>query len=159
LCRPRVAGGKVVPRRARILQFPVEFSALRRPLARFIEELFRPSQYRETPLLRGFYFSSGAQVGSPVDRVLAAGFGGGLSRHSASRTQFEQHSGGSASFFVTDLLRKIIFPDRRLGTTSKHRVQRHIRQQLVLGGALLVLTALLVIPAATSYLDNLDLID
>ena len=62
----RVAGEKVVARRARILQFPVEFSALRRPLARFMEELFRPSQYGETPLLRGFYFSSGTQLGSPV---------------------------------------------------------------------------------------------
>lgn len=158
----RVGGERVVSRRARILQFPVEFSALRRPLARFIEELFRPSQYQETPLLRGFYFSSGAQVGSPVDRVLAAGAGGrasGAPLHTAQRTQFEQHAGGSASFFVTDLLRKIIFPDRRLGTTSKHSVQRHVRKQFVLGGALLVLTALIVIPAATSYLDNLDLID
>jgi type VI secretion system protein ImpL len=159
-----VAAEKVVQRRGRILQFPVEFSALRRPLARFIEELFRPSNYQETPLLRGFYFSSGAQVGSPVDRVLAAGgaganAGGGLPRHTSHRTQFEQHSGGNASFFVTDLLRKIIFPDRRLGTTSKVRVQRHIRKQFLIGGALLVLTALIVIPAAMSYLDNLDLID
>lgn len=160
----RVGGERVLSRRARILQFPVEFSGLRRPLARFIEELFRPSQYQETPLLRGFYFSSGAQVGSPVDRVLAAGFGGrsgggGMAPHAAHRTQFEQPAGGSASFFVTDLLRKIIFPDRRLGTTSKHSVQRHVRKQFVLGGALLVLTALVVIPAATSYLDNVDLID
>jgi type VI secretion system protein ImpL len=163
----RVGGEKVVQRRARILQFPIEFSGLRRPLARFIEELFRPSQYQETPLLRGFYFSSGTQVGSPVDRVLAGGFGrdgglsrlGGQSRHAGPGTAFDQHSGGGVSFFVTDLLRKIIFPDRRLGTTSKIRVQRHIRRQVLLGAGLLVLTALIVIPAATSYLDNVDLID
>jgi type VI secretion system protein ImpL len=166
----RVAGEKVVQRRGRILQFPVEFTALRRPLARFIEELFRPSNYQETPLMRGFYFSSGAQVGTPVDRVLAGGVGGGalggalgnsLPRHAAHRTQFDQHvpAGVSTSFFVTDLLRKIIFPDRRLGTTSKLRVQRHIRKQLLIGAGLLVATALIVIPAAIGYLDNLDLID
>jgi type VI secretion system protein ImpL len=158
----RVSDEKVSQRRGRILQFPVEFSALRRPLARFIEELFRPSTYGETPLLRGFYFSSGTQVGSPVDRVLAAGFGGGgggLPRHTAHRTQFEAQQGGNVSFFVTDLLRKIIFFDRRLGTTSKLRLQRHIRKQFLYGGGILVLTALIVIPAATSYLDNLDLLD
>src|SRR5690606_17188371 len=38
----RVGGDRALPHRARILQFPVEFTALRRPLARFIEELFRP---------------------------------------------------------------------------------------------------------------------
>jgi type VI secretion system protein ImpL len=157
----RVGGEKVLQRRARILQFPIEFSALRRPLARFIEELFRPSQYQETPLLRGFYFSSGTQVGNPVDRALggASVRDAGLSRFGAVRTNFEQHAAGNASFFVTDLLRKIIFPDRRLGTTSKLRVERHVRRQLLLGAGLLVLTALIVIPAAKSYLDNLDLID
>jgi type VI secretion system protein ImpL len=157
----RVGGEKVVQRRGRILQFPVEFGGLRRPLARFIEELFRPSQYQETPLLRGFYFSSGTQSGSPVDRVLAGGAGrdGGLSRFGAPRTSFEPNAGGGVSFFVTDLLRKIIFPDRRLGTTSKLRVQRHMRRQILIGAGVLVLTSLIVIPAAMSYLDNLDLID
>jgi type VI secretion system protein ImpL len=157
----RVGGEKVLQRRARILQFPVEFSGLRRPLARFVEELFRPSQYQETPLMRGFYFSSGTQVGSPVDRVVGGGAArdGLLSRFGAPRTNFEPAGAANASFFVTDLLRKIIFPDRRLGTTSKLRIQRHIRQQVLVGAGLLVLTSLIVIPAAASYLDNVDLID
>jgi type VI secretion system protein ImpL len=160
----RINGDRVVQRRGRILQFPVEFTALRRPLARFIEELFRPSQYQETPLMRGFYFSSGTQVGSPVDRVVggqAEDRGGILPRYTALRTSFDPQpqQTGNASYFVSDLLRKIIFPDRRLGTTSKVRVQRHIRKQLVIGAGLLGLTALIVIPAATSYIENLDLID
>ena len=82
-----------------------------------------------------------------------------MSRHGGLRTNFEQPAGGSASFFVTDLLRKIIFPDRQLGTTSKLRVARHVRKQVLIGAGLLVLTTLIVIPAATSYLDNVDLID
>ena len=160
----RVSAERMPQRRGRILQFPVEFTALRRPLARFIEELFLPTQYQETPLLRGFYFSSGTQVGSPVDRVVGGGGGergGILPRYTALRTSFDPppEQGTSASYFVTDLLRRIIFPDRRLGTTSKLRVQRHLRKQLLIGGGLLVLTAAIVIPAATSYIDNLDLID
>lgn len=57
--------------RARILQFPVEFRALRAPLAHFVEELCKPNPYQETPILRGFYFTSGTQVGRPLDRVVA----------------------------------------------------------------------------------------
>jgi type VI secretion system protein ImpL len=158
----RVGGEKVLSRRARILQFPVEFAGLRRPLARFVEELFRPSQYQETPLLRGFYFSSGTQGGSSVERAVAGGGMGRdglLSRFGGQRTNYDQNPGSSVSFFVTDLLRKIIFPDRRLGTTSKIRIQRHLRQQMVMGAGVLVLTSLIVIPAASSYLDNIDLID
>jgi len=157
----RLSGEKVVQRRARILQFPVEFTAVRRPLARLIEELFRPSQYQEAPLLRGFYFSSGTQTGSPVDRVLAAGLGGGgPARPVMQRTQFEQHQqGATSSYFVTDLLRRIIFPDRQLATNSKQRLRRHVRQQLVVGAIVLFVTLLIVLPATTSYLDNADLID
>ncbi|MEO8183866.1 MAG: type VI secretion protein IcmF/TssM N-terminal domain-containing protein, partial [Deltaproteobacteria bacterium] len=43
---------------AQALRFPVEFESVRAPLARLIEELFRPSRYDEAPVLRGFYCSS-----------------------------------------------------------------------------------------------------
>jgi len=160
----RVSHEKVISRRGRVLQFPLEFTALRRPLARFVEELFRPSQYQETPLLRGFYFSSGTQVGAPVDRAVGGGFGSDRPakdlRYTALGTSFDaQPVGPGSSFFVTDLLRKIIFPDRGLGTTSKIRIRRHIRKQFMLGGAALFVTALIVIPAATSYLENMRLLD
>lgn len=156
----RLASEKVVQRRARVLQFPVEFAAVRRPLARFIEELFRPSQYQESPLLRGFYFSSGTQVGTPVDRVLAAGLGAApVQRQMSHRTQLDQGAGATSSYFVTDLLRRIIFPDRQLGTQSKHRVRRHLRRQYVLAGVALVITSLVVVPAALSYVDNTNLLD
>jgi type VI secretion system protein ImpL len=156
----RIVSERVPQRRARILQFPVEFSGVRRPLARFVDELFRPSQYQETPLFRGFYFSSGTQTGSPVDRVLAGGFGAtGARPLAANRTQFEQQQAGAFSYFIADLLRRIIFVDRQLATRSKHRVRRHLRKQLVLGVIALLLTAIVVIPAAMSYLENVELID
>lgn len=155
----RLPGERVQQRRARVLQFPLEFGGLRRPLARFVEELFRPSQYQETPLLRGFYFTSGTQTGAPVDRVLAAGFGGGARQMTSNRTRLDEPQSGASSYFVTDLLRRIIFADRQLATSSKHRVRRQVRQQIVLGAAALMLTAVVVIPAATSYLDNVELME
>lgn len=156
----RIAGERVQHRRGRVLQFPLELGAVRRPLARFIEEVFRPSQYQETPLLRGFYFTSGTQTGSPIDRVLAGGLAPEASRALAPhRTQLEDRQSGAASYFVTDLLRRIIFADRQLATSSRHALRRQLRRQIVLGTAALTLTAVIVIPAATSYVDNVALID
>jgi type VI secretion system protein ImpL len=156
----RIVGEKLPQDRARILQFPVAFTSVRRPLARFVDELFRPSQYQETPLFRGFYFSSGTQTTPPGDRGLAGGFARTAARPlAAQRTELDQPQRGASSYFIADLLRRIIFPDHRLATRSKHRVRRHLRQQLVLGALALLLTILVVIPAATSYLTNVDLID
>src|SRR6266542_3251734 len=65
----RLPQERVPDTRARILQFPVEFRALRPKLAHFVEELCRASPYQETPILRGYYFTSGTQVGRPIDLV------------------------------------------------------------------------------------------
>lgn len=154
----RLGGERAPEPRARVLSFPLEFAAVRRPLARFVEELFRPSQYQESPLLRGFYFTSGTQTGTPVDRVVAAG-AGAARPPGLQRTQFEERPSGAASYFVTDLLRRIVFPDRQLGTSSSRGLRRHFKRQVVLGAAALLLTAIIVIPAAASYVDNLGLIE
>jgi type VI secretion system protein ImpL len=42
---------------APVYEFPREFRKLREPLVRFLVDLFRPSQLRANPVLRGFYFS------------------------------------------------------------------------------------------------------
>lgn len=42
---------------AAVYEFPREFRKLRVPLIRFLVDLFRPSQLRANPVLRGFYFS------------------------------------------------------------------------------------------------------
>ena len=77
----------------------------------------------------------------------------------SNRTQFEQQQGGVASYFVTDLLRRIDFTDRQLGTSSKYRVRRQVRQQIILRSRGADGDRHRVIPAATSYLDNIELMD
>jgi len=40
-----------------VYEFPREFAKLRHPLVRFLVDVFRPSQLRANPVLRGYYFS------------------------------------------------------------------------------------------------------
>ncbi|WP_404854608.1 type VI secretion protein IcmF/TssM N-terminal domain-containing protein, partial [Escherichia coli] len=34
--------------------------------------MFKPNPYEERPLLRGLYFTSGTQEGSPIDRLIGS---------------------------------------------------------------------------------------
>ncbi|MGC4088534.1 MAG: type VI secretion system membrane subunit TssM [Polyangiaceae bacterium] len=140
--------------RQRVMQFPLEFQALAAPVARFVEELARQNPYQETPLVRGFYFSSGTQTGRAMDRVLAnmargfdlRGFGAAEARPTQAQ-----------SYFVTDLFAKVIFPDRHLAVRSMSRIKRRNRQRAIWAAVAVLITLLIVAPATSSYVDNSEL--
>lgn len=92
--------------RISIFGFPAQFASLRDPIANFMQRIFEKNRYQSNANLRGIYFSSGTQEGTPIDRVLGAmdrSFGdSGISRH---------YSGQGKSFFLHDLLKKVIFAE------------------------------------------------
>jgi len=141
--------------RARILQFPLEFEGLRRPLAAFIAQLCHSNPYQETPLLRGFYFSSGTQTGRQLDRVLANMSRGFNLPQAGGAVQAKQPT--PQSYFVTELFQKVIFPDRDLGLGSSSRQKRRSIRQAVQAALVAVAVLVIVIPAALSYVENSDL--
>ena len=53
-----------------LLLFPEEFENLKRGLDGFIRGAFQKNPYQETPILRGLFFSSGRQEGSPFSHFL-----------------------------------------------------------------------------------------
>ena len=53
-----------------LLMFPEEFEGLKPGLSAFLHSAFRENPYQETPILRGVYFSSGRQEGSPYSHFL-----------------------------------------------------------------------------------------
>ena len=73
-------------------------------------EIFRPSRLEARPLLRGVYFTSGTQDGTPIDRLLGAMAGQfGLPRQAV--TAF---SGAGRSYFLTRLMREVVFGEAGL---------------------------------------------
>lgn len=152
----RLAKEQVAEVRARVLQFPVEFQALRHPLSRFMEELCRANPYTETPIVRGFYFSSGTQTGAPIERVVASmvkGFDLQLAGQGGS-SRAEPHS-----YFVTDLFDKVIFPDRDVAVRSTSRVRRHTMTQALTAAIVAMIMLAVLVPAMLSFVESRELID
>ncbi|MBZ9761243.1 type VI secretion system membrane subunit TssM [Mesorhizobium sp. CA8] len=91
--------------RIALFGFPAQFGALKNRIARFVGSLFDTSRSQVNVSLRGLYFSSGTQEGTPFDQVLGAI---GRSFGNASQAHL---SGAGKSFFLHDLLANVIFPE------------------------------------------------
>ena len=93
--------------RIAIFGFPEQIALMERNITIFLQRIFGTPQKTQS-ILRGFYFTSGTQEGTPIDQVL-----GSLS--APSRTDWLQPafmSGRGRSYFLHDLLKKVIFEER-----------------------------------------------
>jgi hypothetical protein len=104
----------------RLFFFAEEFKALEQPLAVFTEALFSGDRYSDSPVFRGFYFSSGTQEGAPLSRAVAE-----LARTlgvPAARAQEADEGDKKRSYFLLDLFRQVMVRDEGLvGRTAGHR--------------------------------------
>lgn len=110
MMRERAHAERGLARRGRIFLFPKEFAGLRRDIASFVTEVFKPSRFEAQSKLRGVYFTSGTQEGTPIDRVLAA-FGRAFGLSGGQRAPF---SGQGKAFFIRRLLNDVIFEEQGL---------------------------------------------
>ena len=139
-------------RRALLYGFPQQFALLRDRLVHFVEATFAPTKFEVRPILRGVYFTSGTQEGSPIDRVMGA-----LARELGLERKLlpAQHPSGR-SYFLTRLLREVVFPEAGLAGLDL-RWER--RRQWLQAGAVGVAAAALVLATAAwwiSYSHNQD---
>src|SRR5690606_28090850 len=58
--------------RIAIFGLPGQMALLRDQVSGFLARVFEPTRYKTNAILRGFYFTSGTQEGTPVDQVLGA---------------------------------------------------------------------------------------
>ncbi|MER8572068.1 type VI secretion system membrane subunit TssM [Mesorhizobium sp. M1409] len=104
--------------RISVFGFPAQFGALKGRISNFIASLFDPTRSQVNVSLRGLYFSSGTQEGTPIDQVLGAigrSFGGNARAHL---------SGTGKSFFLHDLLTGVIFAESGWVSYDKSAVRR-----------------------------------
>ncbi len=145
-------------RRALAYTLPQQLSGLRDVLGRLLASVFSESKFNEQPLLRGVYFTSGTQEGTPFDRVLGA-----MQRTFKVPTKLagaEATGGTGKSFFLQDLLQKVIFPEhfiagRNLNAEKRMRWLRHAGMAAC---ALLFVVANVAWSPWVSYGNNVDYI-
>ena len=102
-------------RRASIYRFPQQFHAMGPLVGEFLAQTFG-TQVNHQPLqLRGVYFTSGTQEGNPIDRVLMA-----LARTFRLERSSSAGLGGTGkSFFLTRLLREVVFSETDLAVVDE----------------------------------------
>ncbi len=97
-----------------LLLFPEEFERLRPGLNSFIKGAFQENPYQETPLLRGVFFSSGRQEGSPYSHFLNAL---GLIQ------ERDVLPGTNKGLFLHDFFGQILPKDRRLFAPTQRAIE------------------------------------
>ena len=137
-------------KRRLVFSFPRQFASLGERIASFLTQAFAPSRFEQRPLVRGVYFTSATQTGTPIDRVLgaiAANFGVG-------RDAPAPFSGTAKSFFVTRLLRDLVFAEAAVAGLDP-RLER--RRLWLRRGAFATIAAVALLGAVawtTSYSRN-----
>ena len=149
----RLEGERDVLKRSAMFAFPQEFAALQPLLGDFLRKVFEGGGVVETaPQVRGVYFTSGTQEGSPIDRVMGAlGRSFGIDGRAAAAP-----GGKGKSFFLHKLLREVVFAERGLGTTDPAAERRRslLRSSAMAGIALASVVVL--VGWAVSRARNLD---
>ncbi|WP_116087304.1 type VI secretion system membrane subunit TssM [Tropicimonas sp. IMCC34011] len=105
--------------RIAIFGFPGQVAMLRDRLSSFMTGIFGHTRYKVNANLRGFYFTSGTQEGTPIDQVLGA-----MDRSFGGAAAAAGMGGRGKSFFLHDLLRRVIFSEAGWVSTDRRAVMR-----------------------------------
>lgn len=126
---------------AAIEGFPLQMENLFQIAESFINRTFAQNRFQFQPYLRGIYFSSGTQDGTPIDRLMtsvSANFG--FAREAAA-----PNAGRGKSYFISRLFREVIFPESELvGTNRRYeRVMRITQTAAYIAAAAITLSVVL----------------
>ena len=147
----RLAAERSPDRRALIAGFPMQVASLKAPLDAFLAEAFGGSTLDPAPWLRGAYFASGTQEGTPIDRLTAAlarSFGIDQRRAPSLRPQ------SGRSYFLGRLLAGVIFGEAMLGSAHRGLARRRSATRLAGYGAVGLVFVLLLAALFISHGNN-----
>jgi type VI secretion system protein ImpL len=110
-------------RRAKIFAFPQQMATLRESLTQFVADTFDSRQFAGQVLLRGVYFTSGTQDGTPIDRLL-----GSIGRTFGAAVR--PSSGPGKAYFVESLLKDVMIGESGLAGINRGLEARKAAMQL-----------------------------
>ncbi len=111
----RVEDDRDVRRRSKVFGFPQQMASLRDSLGQFVADVFGSTRFDQQILLRGVYFTSGTQEGTPIDRLLGA-----IGRKFAvSADAVMQPPGRGKAYFIEKLLKEVVFSESGLAGVNR----------------------------------------
>ena len=137
-------------RRAALYAFPQQWRVLHETLLEFLQTVFAARSEPLQPMLRGVYFTSATQEGTPMDRAL-----GGLARALGLTSRMVAPARPSGkTFFVTRLLRDVVFAEAGLaGTRLRWEQRRSLLKWGMLGLTILGVAGAVAL-SARAYVTN-----
>jgi type VI secretion system protein ImpL len=147
----RLASERNREAREKIYQFPLEFAGVKRNLSELLAATFASNAFQGTPILRGFYFTSGTQEGRPLDRVLGRmGQAMGIRPPEAVAQQVVE----SKSFFLHDVFMNVIFPDGSIAARSASEIRRQYIMRVAISVAAASLGIIVATPGVRAFLNS-----
>ncbi len=132
--------------KAEIFDFPSQFQAASNRLIEFINLLFKDNPYQEMPDFKGVYFTSGAQEGVPLQRIV-----GNLREAFGYVEQTEKpEETAPKSYFINKLLREVIFKSPRdiMKSRRHRRIHRIVKTSVIFTSITLVIASVLLLSTA-----------
>ncbi len=109
-------------RRSLIAGFPGQVASVRQVARDFLVEVFQDNRFEHRHMLRGVYFASGTQEGTPIDRLMM-----GMARtFGLGRQAIGSGRGTGRSFFLTRLFENVIFKEAGL-VSADDKVERRYK--------------------------------
>ncbi|MFT4928267.1 MAG: type VI secretion system protein ImpL [Phenylobacterium sp.] len=138
--------------RPAVLGFPSQMASLRDPVSLFLRDVFSANRFQDSGLLRGVYYTSGTQEGTPLDRLLGS-MASNWGVKAATDTGYQRKG---KSYFLRRLLQEVIFPEAELaGVDQKVVKRRRLWQRLGFATATVSLLAAVGF-WVVSYQQNID---
>lgn len=139
-------------RRAMLQAFPAQVAGMKPILVQFLGNVLRGATQSDGIWIRGCYFTSGTQEGTPIDRMLASmarALGLGLgARPAAGR------AGKGKSFFLEGLLRDVIFQEAGLAGVNRRLELQRAALRVATYASIVAITVLGVLAMSWSYRTN-----
>lgn len=146
---PRLHQERDQQRAQKIGSFPKQLQSVKPLLEQFLIDVFENNRYSQQLMLRGCYFCSGTQDGTPIDRL--------MNKLSGPNT-LATPQGKGKSYFIKNLFENIVFKESGLvGTDAKFESKLKLYNRAAIA-IIVVVSGLLLAGWGLSYKNNLDLI-
>lgn len=146
-------------RRSRLFGFPLQMASLRDALTDFIRDTFEGTGFDRPVMLRGVYFTSGTQEGTPIDRMMDGLLRAYRMNPVAAAPAGPAGRGEGRSYFIHQLLKDVVFPESGLaGVNWRFEVRRAVAQNIAYV-AVLAVVGILATAWYASYRSNAAYLD
>ena len=147
----RIEDARDTRRRTKIFAFPQQMATLREPLCEWLSDVFGSREFGGQVLLRGVYFTSGTQEGTPIDRLL-----GSIGRRFGAAGAVMAPQGPGKAYFVETLLKTVMIGESGLAGVNRQLELRKASAQLGAYAATGLIATAGVAAMTVSYNRNQD---